>query len=169
MSGVWPTEGRLTGRSAASGRLVDGDGGNGERGKIGCWKEGPVCGEEGALLLAGETKRKILMKEGGGLPRFGLCEQRQGGLRPPLVLSVFAPREGNGSFALCQGKALCASGSSFWFQRERGQPVQQGMWKKWGADYHSREGFWFLQGRGRPQGRRVMAPCVRRLVFGFFF
>jgi hypothetical protein len=27
MSGVWPAEGRLTGRSAASGRLVDGDGG----------------------------------------------------------------------------------------------------------------------------------------------
>jgi len=68
MSGVWPTEGRLTGRSAASGRLVDGDGGNGERGKIDCWKEGPVCGEEGALLLAGETKRKILMKEGGACP-----------------------------------------------------------------------------------------------------
>ena len=64
--------------------------------------------------------------------RFGLCEQRQGGLRPPLVLSVFAPREGNGSFALCQGKALCASGSSFWLQRERGQPVQQGKRKKWG-------------------------------------
>jgi len=38
MSGVWPAEGRLTGRSAASGRLVGGDGGNGERGKIGCWK-----------------------------------------------------------------------------------------------------------------------------------
>lgn len=31
---VWPAEGRLAGRSAASGRLVDGDGGNGsvERG-----------------------------------------------------------------------------------------------------------------------------------------
>jgi len=27
MSGVWPAEGRLTGRSAASGRLVGGDGG----------------------------------------------------------------------------------------------------------------------------------------------
>jgi len=39
---------------------------------------------------------------------------------------------------------------------------------KWGADYHSREGFWFLKRRGRPQGRKVMAPCVRRLVFGFF-
>jgi hypothetical protein len=100
------------------------------------------------LLLAGEKKRKILMKE-GGLPRFGLCEQRQGGLRPPLVLSVFAPREGNGSFALRQGKALCASGSSFWFQRERGQPVQQGKRKKWGLWFVSI--FFFLRERRLPR------------------
>jgi len=89
-------------------------------------------------------------------------------LRPPLVLSVFAPREGNGSFALCQRKALCASGSSFWFQRERGQPVQQGKRKKWGLWFVSI----FLKGEKtspaeRRRNQKIKKPPLPRVFSGF--
>lgn len=52
--------------------------GNGGKGRSAAGKERPVCGEEGALLLAGENKRKNLMKEGGvPCPGLTFVKQRQ--------------------------------------------------------------------------------------------